>query len=181
MITINKAFNTIDPPTKFRVRFKINWDKTLGNGAFFVKVGTTTVYTSPALNDTWYGVDFEITVTESNQSMTIGGSVGSGPVIMGTEILLKDLQIEMLEKAELQDSDMRWAGRRSSYYDGCKMTSSDINVDSPDTVDGGPVIVVNTVTNTVVTSEVSEILNSTDSVIVTPSQQRLLTQRSIVS
>ena len=30
----------------------------------------------------------------------------------------------------------------NARYNGCKLTSTDYNVDSPDTVDGGPVITV---------------------------------------
>ena len=33
-------------------------------------------------------------------------------------------------------------GQRNQKYDGCKMTSPDFNEDSPDTIDGGPVVVV---------------------------------------
>ena len=29
---------------------------------------------------------------------------------------------------------------RNARYDGCKMTSADFNVDSPDTIDKGPVV-----------------------------------------
>jgi hypothetical protein len=31
---------------------------------------------------------------------------------------------------------------RNARYDGCKMSSIDYNIDSPDTVDGGPVITI---------------------------------------
>ena len=30
----------------------------------------------------------------------------------------------------------------NARYEGCKLTSTDYNVDSPDTVDGGPVITI---------------------------------------
>ena len=33
-------------------------------------------------------------------------------------------------------------GQRNQKYDGCKLTATDVNVDSPDTIDGGPVIEV---------------------------------------
>jgi hypothetical protein len=46
-------------------------------------------------------------------------------------------------RAEVQDFHLRDSyGMRNARYDGCKMTSTDYNVDSTDTIDGGPVITV---------------------------------------
>jgi len=48
-------------------------------------------------------------------------------------------------RAEVQDFHLRDSyGMRNARYDGCKMTSTDYNVDSTDTVDGGPVITITT-------------------------------------
>lgn len=46
-------------------------------------------------------------------------------------------------RAQVQDFHLRDSyGMRNARYDGCKMTSTDYNVDSPDTSDGGPVITI---------------------------------------
>ena len=48
-------------------------------------------------------------------------------------------------RAEVQDFHLRDSyGMRNARYDGCKMTSTDYNVDSTDTIDGGPVITITT-------------------------------------
>lgn len=45
--------------------------------------------------------------------------------------------------AQVQDFHLRHSyGMRNARYDGCKLTSADWNVDSPDTTDGGPVVQV---------------------------------------
>ena len=43
-----------------------------------------------------------------------------------------------MQDFHLQDS----YGMRSARYDGCKLVSADWNVDSPDTIDNGPVVTV---------------------------------------
>ena len=54
------------------------------------------------------------------------------------------LSVECLNyRAEVQDFHLKDSyGMRNARYDGCKMTSADYNIDSPDTSDGGPVITV---------------------------------------
>jgi hypothetical protein len=48
--------------------------------------------------------------------------------------------------AQTQDLHLQTdTGLINSRYEGCKMTSPDFNVDSPDTIDGGPVVTVTTV------------------------------------
>ena len=46
-------------------------------------------------------------------------------------------------RAQVQDFHLRDSyGMRNARYDGCKMTSVDWNIDSPDTSDGGPVVTI---------------------------------------
>jgi len=45
--------------------------------------------------------------------------------------------------AQTQDLHLQTsAGMTNARYNGCKMTSPDFNIDSPDTVDGGPVVTI---------------------------------------
>ena len=59
----------------------------------------------------------------------------------------------------------------SARYEGSKMTSPDFNIDSPDTIDGGPVVTVTTVNpkspvrgDTVPKQKISRSVKNTDSV-----------------
>ena len=59
-------------------------------------------------------------------------------------VCIKDLTVQPLNYyASVQDFHL-WdsAGMVNARYNGCKLTSTDYNVDSPDTVDGGPVITI---------------------------------------
>ena len=59
--------------------------------------------------------------------------------------LIEDLQITPYIKTAVQDyqvGPLASIGQRNQKYDGCKLTAGDVNVDSPDTIDGGPVIEV---------------------------------------
>ena len=60
------------------------------------------------------------------------------------EVQVRNLSIKSLNyRAEVQDFHLHDSyGMRNARYDGCKMTSTDYNIDSPDTVDGGPVITI---------------------------------------
>ena len=67
---------------------------------------------------------------------------GGGSSII--DMAVDDLVIECLNYgAQAQDYHF-WDARGmvNARYDGCKLTSTDYNIDSEDTVDGGPVITV---------------------------------------
>lgn len=59
-------------------------------------------------------------------------------------IKLLDLKVEPLNyRAQVQDYHLVASrGMINARYEGCKLTSTDYNVDSPDTIDNGPVITV---------------------------------------
>ena len=59
-------------------------------------------------------------------------------------VFLNKLRVECLNyRAQVQDYHLRDSyGMRNARYDGCKMSSTDWNVDSPDTSDGGPVVTI---------------------------------------
>lgn len=130
----------------YRIRMKLLCTHSDINNIAFV-VGSTTILTAYVSQNQWYGVDERVTVNAStSRDLILRPTIvttTSSPYTINTYI--KDMRVEKIQKAEIQDSEINWAGRRTSYYEGTKMTSTDINVDSADTVDGGPVITVNTV------------------------------------
>ena len=68
---------------------------------------------------------------------------GSG---FGNSGIMDNLKISMLNFAgQFQDymiGPQASLGQRNQKYNGCKMTSPDFNEDSPDTIDGGPVVTI---------------------------------------
>ncbi len=104
-----------------------------------------TVYTGS--DNAWYSVYAKVQLTTANYKSMQLIVTGQTIYLPGASftLYLRNLKIDKIKKAEVQDSDLTSGGRRFSYYEGSKMTSQDFNIDSPDTVDGGPVIVVNTV------------------------------------
>jgi hypothetical protein len=64
--------------------------------------------------------------------------------LSSTYTWIPKLSVECLNyRADVQDYHLRDSyGMRTARYDGSKLTSPDWNVDSPDTVDNGPVVVV---------------------------------------
>ena len=69
-------------------------------------------------------------------------------------IKIRSLKVEPLNyRAQVQDYHLTSArGMINARYEGCKLTSTDYNVDSPDTVDNGPVITVTLVGGSTFTS-----------------------------
>ncbi len=59
-------------------------------------------------------------------------------------VSIKKLKVECLNyRADVQDFHLQNSyGMRNARYDGSKMTSADFNIDSPDTIDKGPVVQV---------------------------------------
>ena len=69
-------------------------------------------------------------------------------------IKIREIKVEPLNyRAQVQDYHLTSArGMINARYEGCKLTSTDYNVDSPDTVDNGPVITVTLVGGTTIAS-----------------------------
>ena len=69
-------------------------------------------------------------------------------------IKITGIEVEPLNyRAQVQDYHLMSArGMINARYEGCKLTSTDYNVDSPDTVDNGPVITVTLVGGSTFTS-----------------------------
>ena len=69
-------------------------------------------------------------------------------------IKIRSLKVEPLNyRAQVQDYHLMSAkGMVNARYEGCKLTATDYNVDSPDTVDNGPVITVTLVGGSVLST-----------------------------
>lgn len=129
----------------YRIRLKV-YSTYADTTSITVKIGTRQVFTDSLDQNVWYGVDFQTNVLTTDTRNLVVTVVRTGNFNSGTLFFyIKDLIVEQLQKAEVQDSDILNAGRRRSHYEGTKMSATDINVDSPDTIDGGPVITINTV------------------------------------
>jgi len=83
-------------------------------------------------------------VVTSNPSYTALLLGATNPAVL-QKFDIKSISITTDVPAKVSDSDMRWAGRRTSYYQGTKISSLNVNINSANTVDGGPVVVINTV------------------------------------
>jgi hypothetical protein len=72
-------------------------------------------------------------------------------------IKVLDLKVEPLNyRAQVQDFHLNSSrGMINARYEGCKLTSTDYNVDSPDTIDNGPVITVTLVGGSVLATSPS--------------------------
>lgn len=68
-------------------------------------------------------------------------SVSSGNA---STIVIQDLEVQPLNYYESVQDYHLWnaKGMVNARYEGCKLTSTDYNVDSPDTIDNGPVITI---------------------------------------
>ena len=85
--------------------------------------------------------------TYTYNTPAIGSWLGFRAYTDGTathQIYIKSLSVECLNyRAQVQDFHLRDSrGMKNARYDGCKMTSTDWNINSPDTIDKGPVVVV---------------------------------------
>lgn len=172
---IQRAFNTSTQPTEYRIKFQVYVFSGLNTDSMTLtayKSDNSTFYqitVASVQQANWYGFDETFTIQKDYVNFRVEFDYLTPP---GTSYF-KNLQIIQLVKAEVQDSEMNWAGRRTSYYEGTKITSTDYNVDSPDTVDGGPVIVVNTVSSTTPSS------NPIGSSTLTERTQRSATNRAV--
>lgn len=162
-IIISRVFDITTIPVVYRIKMQIYFVTSAYNTdslSLLTGPSYTSFYEIPIIQDQWYGINAEVTITDTahtNLQIAPGNSGGGNQI----DYYIKNLQIIKLEKAEVQDSEMRGAGRRRSAYEGTKITSQDFNVNSPDTIDAGPVITVNTVATNIVTSDQSLIANNT--------------------
>jgi hypothetical protein len=108
-----------------------------GNTASLYQQTIATTTTTPTSYRFFTKVDgpYLIVTTNTSQSNT--------PATAQMEIT--DLKVIPYIQTAVQDyqvGPLASIGQRNQKYDGCKLTAVDVNVDSPDTIDGGPVIEV---------------------------------------
>lgn len=98
---------------------------------------TYSINTTPSKNYT----DFDFITRADGSELVITAQASSNS---GFFICLQDLKIQPLNYFESVQDYHLWnaKGMVNARYEGCKLTSTDYNVDSPDTVDGGPVITI---------------------------------------
>lgn len=144
-LDITRCFDTISIPAKYRIKLFIYADQTVNDltVSSFSDSSSTVLATYTTSGQNWVGIDITANITQGHTSLKFVYGDSSSPSIV--RFYIKDLHIYKVVKAQVSDSDMEGAGRRLAYYEGCKMSSPSINVDSTDTIDGGPVVVVNTV------------------------------------
>lgn len=144
---IENVFNTLSGPVLYRLVIHYNHIST-GFNVYTIsaKSGSSsqTLLTLGVDNGVWKSIDQEFYISQSYRDLSLLTTI-TGPGGIDRYVYYKKVEAYKIDKAEVQDSDLTSGGRRFSYYEGSKMTSQDFNIDSPDTVDGGPVIVVNTV------------------------------------
>lgn len=151
IVTIPHVFNTTGSAPTYRLTFQTLTTSTnvtaLAVYAYSGSVSQSIVSTTPVSTTKWIGINETFTITDPRLiNLRLDYSIDTPG---GSDMVyVRNLHAYRVEKAEVQDSEMQWAGRRTSYYEGTKMSATEINVDSPDTVDGGPVITVNTVSST---------------------------------
>jgi hypothetical protein len=127
-----------------------------------VKFGSSTSTNTQAIDITTTATTYTYTVKpngpwlyfEARQDRTGGLSTAT--------VVVSDVKVQPLNyRAQTQDFHLVDSyGMRNARYDGCKLTAADFNVDSPDTVDGGPVVeitLVNGNSGTVVPSNLGNL------------------------
>ena len=109
-------------------------------------------------------LNYTITFGSGSNAYVRSGAVASGTSVVeqakaSNELLLiqiragsgawglKNLKVEIVNplNAQIQDyqvGPLASIGQANQKYNGCKLTSPDFNEDSPDTIDGGPVITI---------------------------------------
>jgi hypothetical protein len=133
------------------------------------------IITTPDISTTPSG---SFNITASSSSPQIYFNIRGRYISTGSVFVLRNLKITypvdttIFEPfAQTQDLHLQTsAGMINARYEGCKMTSPDFNIDSPDTIDGGPVVTVTTVNpkspvrgDTVPKQKISRSVKNTDS------------------
>lgn len=137
---------------RYRVAVETSAGNTFGGGPSEIKVSCgslnskfTKTISVPHSATTYYNAPTTITTFETladGPHLGITFSIKAGNGI--TYLNLKSVSITCLNyRSQTQDYHLQDSyGMRNARYDGCKLSSTDWNIDSPDTSDGGPVVSV---------------------------------------
>ena len=141
-------FYKSDDPSTYNLLYKVSVDVYRGVGS---TAGTLELH----FGDLDCGLTQSITLGTSKTSYTyttsaLGNWLGfrlyttanTNTIPFNQSLIISSLRVECLNyRAQVQDYHLRNSyGMRTVRYDGSKMTSADWNINSPDTVDGGPVV-----------------------------------------
>ena len=152
---------------------------------FYISTGSGEVSTTSSVGNLIFSHNFGednsaiFNVTASSNSTQVFFNVHGRYLSTGSVFALRNLKITypvdstIFEPfAQTQDLHLQTsAGMIGARYEGSKMTSPDFNIDSPDTIDGGPVVTVTTVNpkspvrgDTVPKQKISRSVKNADSV-----------------
>ena len=170
---INTGSYTVGSPNVFSI----------STGSGFVGVNDSPATTAAKVSQTIYAgsnnfsASFAFTASFTDPQIVF--NIRRRALITGSILVLRNLKITypvdatIFEPfAQTQDLHLQTsAGMINARYEGSKMTSPDFNIDSPDTIDGGPVVTVTTVNpkspvrgDTVPKQKISRSVKNTDSV-----------------
>jgi len=82
------------------------------------------------------------------------GNLDGQSIISHSGAPIQNLEAESVLSRSAQYQDYRAKGLQNLIYDGCMMSASDFNIDSPQTIDGGPVVEVIDTTPFTITADV---------------------------
>ncbi len=144
-LTVPVFFHEQHPNAIYEVSFNARYVNSPGapsNPIFYFKFGNTA---------SAYAQDITLTTTQTAYTIFTKADGPYLAILLNTSqssfssatMELDNLKIVPYVKTEVQDyqvGPLASIGQRNQKYDGCKLTAGDVNVDSPDTIDGGPVI-----------------------------------------
>ena len=70
------------------------------------------------------------------------GNLDGQSIVSHSGAPIRNLEAESVLSRSAQYQDYRAKGLQNLIYDGCMMSASDFNIDSPQTIDGGPIVEV---------------------------------------
>lgn len=146
-LTVPVFFYKDYPNTIYEVSFNTKYSASPGaptNPTFYFKFGSTSSSYSRDITLTGTQTSYTIFTKADGPYLVIALNTSQSSV-SSANMELDNLRVVPYVKTAVQDyqvGPLASIGQRNQKYDGCKLTAADINVDSPDTIDGGPVIEV---------------------------------------
>ena len=148
-ITVPTFFPEYYPNAMYQVELRAGWgvssSGTLVNPNLYIGFGSvTSSYTNTLAITTGYTRATYISKADGPY-LTItcqsSQSAANGSIFVDIDYIKVTPYIQTAVQ-DYQVGPLASIGQRNQKYDGCKLTALDVNVDSPDTIDGGPVIEV---------------------------------------
>lgn len=135
------------PSKSYSVSFTVN--PSIGEDPLYIQVAFGSNKSTPMLMESGSTTTFSINETGvcNNSGLSVyvyptGSSAATGGTIRIDNLTIKQTSAEKAEVQDFQVGEFASVGMKNARYDGCKLIASDYNVNSNDTVDGGPVITI---------------------------------------